>query len=753
MSNSVHTVWQYDIILRHVNTCDANGTGQRQWSIIVILSTCFFLVYVNKGCTWGDVRFTRDTYLASVNETAVNSPRPLPGFVTVACTHSLDNSTSNITYQLLNSNNTFTINMNTGELTAILDLDYETTTFYHILVQCCSELNVTWSAEAQLNITILPINEYRPTVSTKTEQISIPEGTPIGTVIISTISDGFARTYSASDLDAGPHGNIYYSIVFTTDNKTFEFNSTVGALYLASDFDLDADRITFRREVIEITACDSEPPTPDCLNIIVTVFLSTGNDNAPVFISSLLNVSFPESLVIGTTIAVVECIDEDFSRGVLDGYEIMSVFPSQTPQETFIVTESGNITIGETLDFELTDLYEVRVRCFDSDFEDFATVRVSISAVNDNTPRFVELSLNVSFPESVRRFATIAQVTCNDDDVLIGELSGYEIISLDPPQAPNDTFSINSTGTIKLALFLDFEMVQVYELEVRCFDSGTPIKESVSVVTVNVIPVNEHSPKFQNSSSKNVSVLESINVTTVVAQVECSDRDLSQGAFAGYELVSISPPQTPQETFVISSTGTIVVGLPLDSELIDSYELQIRCYDSGYPVMEDFTAVRVSLIDVNDNSPQCSQVPIHYLPTGTHSHKHILTINCTDEDNGLNGKLRYTLGTISPLLSSGSVAVNLHTGENTFIGTINENVNYTIVILVSDLGTPSRSTNVSFVVSIVGVVPPMTHLFPLWGIILIVEVGLLLVCCLLIGLMCCYYGNFLRKRAKQYLIR
>ena len=637
---------------------------------------------------------------------------------------------------------------------AIMDLDYETATFYNILVQCCSELNVTWSAEAQLNITILPINEYRPTVSTKSEQITIHEGTPLGTVIISTLSDG--RTmYSASDLDAGPHGNIYYSIMYmpTTDNTTFGFNSTVGALYIASDFDLDAERIAFKNEIIEITACDSEPPTPDCLNIVVTVFLSTGNDNAPVFISPLLNVSFPESLVIGTAIADVECTDEDFVQGMLEGYEIMSVLPSQTPQGTFIVSNAGNITIGEPLDFELTDLYEVRVRCFDSDFEDFAIVRVNINAVNDNTPRFVELPLNVSFLESVGRFTIIAQVTCNDDDVLIGELSGYEIISLDPSQAPIDTFSINSTGTIELATFLDFEVVQVYEVEVRCFDSGIPIKENVTVVRVHVIPINEHSPKFQNSTSKNVSVLESINVATVVAQVECSDRDLSQGALAGYELVSISPPQTPPETFVINSTGTIVVGLPLDSELIDSYELHIRCYDSGFPVMEDFTAVRVSLIDVNDNNPQCSQVPIHYLYTGTHSHEPIATLNCTDKDDGLNGKLRYTLGTISPVLSSGSVTVNLHTGVSTFIGTINDNVNYTIVILVFDLGTPSRSTDVSFVVSVMGPVTLPPQFIPLWGIIVIVVVGLLLVCCLLIGLMCCCYGCFVRKRTKKYFNR
>ncbi len=698
----------------------------------------------NTGYAWGDaqpLQFTQETYSAFVNETTVRVPRPIPGFVTVACLQS--NTSNNITYQLSNSNSFFTLDTNTGELMATVDLDYEANTFYHMRVLCFNE--VFLSVEAQINVTVLPVNEYRPTISTRTEQVTLPEGTLIGTVIISTLPGDWI-VYNASDLDTGPHGIIYYTAL--TDNRIFGFNSTVGALYLSGNFDLDMTQTIFRREQIVITVCDSNPPTSDCLNLIVVVFLISGNDNAPVFSSLLLNVSFSETLNLGSTIAIVECTDEDYVVGTLEGYEIVSVYPPQTLQGTFTVSNTGEITTDNLLDFELTNVYEIQVRCFDSSFEDFATVTVVVRAANDNTPQFTESSLNVSIPESAEPFTIIAQLSCVDSDVLIGELSGYELNN-----ESLQNFAINSTGTIILASFLDFEETRMHELKVRCFDSGIPIRDNVTTVTVNVIPINEHPPKFRNSTVMNVSILESVPMDTVVATVECSDQDHLQGELDSYELVSISPSQTPLQAFHINSTGTIVTGMPLDLEANDFYELQIRCFDSGFPVMEDFATVRVRLVDVNDNNPQCSQIPTQNLMSGTHNQQYIFTLNCTDRDIGLNSQLRYSLTTISPLLRSGLIVINMHTGDVNFFGTINDNRNYTIYVQVSDLGTLSRSTTVSFVLIVEGAVILPTNPFPLWAIIVIVVVGLVLVCCLLMCLMCCSYICFLQRSGKKYLDR
>lgn len=692
---------------------------------------------MNTGCTQGDaLQFTQETYSASVNETTVRIPRPMPGFVTVTCLQS--NTTKNITYELSQSNSFFTLDENTGELRVIVDLDYETNTFHYMRVRCFSKILL--SAEAQINVTVLPVNEYRPTISTRTEQETLFEGTPIGTVIISTLPGDWI-VYNAADLDTGPHGNIYYSA--TMDNQIFGFNVTVGALYLAHDFDLDSVQLMFKREQIVITVCDSNPPTSDCLNLIVVVFLLSGNDNAPVFSQSLLNVSFSETLAPGSTIADVECTDKDFLVGVLEGYEIVSYYPPQTPPGTFIISNTGEITTGSLIDFELTNMYEIQVRCFDSSFEDFANITMTVNAANDNTPMFVESPLNVSLPESAVPFTFIAQLTCVDNDVLIGELSGYELIN-----NTSGNFAINNTGAITLASFLDFEETPLYELEVRCFDFGMPIKDNVTTVKVNVIPVNEHSPKF-NSTSLNVSILESVPMATVVAKVECLDLDKSQGALDGYELLSVFPSQT-LESFRINETGSILTGIPLDLETIDFYELQIRCFDSGFPIMDDFSMVHVRLVDVNDNHPQCFQIPTQNLWSGTQNNNYLFTLNCTDKDLYLNGQLRYSLTDISPLLKSGSVVVDMDTGDVSFDGTINESENYTVHILVSDLGTPSLSTAVSFVLNVDGRINLPTHQLPLWGIIVIVVVGLFLLCCVL---MCCCYGCYLRRRGRKYFNR
>ena len=561
--------------------------------------------------------------------------------------HTINNSTSNITYKLAGNDTTFTLNSKTGSLTVAMDLDYEAVTSYQVFARCYSTLNNSWSDEALINISVLPINEYRPTVSTTTESQVINESTPPGTVIISTLPGGRV-IYSASDEDAGPDGNIYYSVVSTTDNETFAFNSTIGALYLARTFDLDAVRVAIRRESVQITACDSSPPTPDCLNIDITIILITSNDNAP---------------------------------------------------------------------------------------------------------RFSRSSVNVSYPENVNLSTTITQVECSDDDYMTGELAGYEIMSVSPIQTPVNTFRITSMGTIRLDLPLDFELTDVYELQVRCFDTGSPVMEDFANVTVTLEPVNDNAPRFLNSSV-NVSHSESVNVTTVIAQLECSDKDISTGAFAGYEFTSVSPPEAPPGTFSINREGMILLNLPLDFEYTDTYELGVRCYDSGPLVMDDLATVRVRVYDVNDNSPVCDPVSDQSLPAGTYSQEVIVSLNCTDADSDENGQLSYSFSQV-PTLSSGDLTINPATGQVTLLGTVSESGNHTIQILISDMGNPSLSTDIAFQLSIRETVLPPTPLtvLPLWAIIVIVVVGLLLICCVLIFAMCCCYCCCTDRRSKKDLSR
>ena len=636
-----------------------------------------------------------------------------------------------------------------------MDLDYETVTSYQVLAKCYSTLNRSWSDEVPINISVLPINEYRPIVSTTTESQVLTESTPLGTVIISTLPGG-RIIYSASDEDAGPDGNIYYSIVSTTDNETFAFNSTIGALYVAKSFDLDAVRVAIRRENVQITACDSSPPTPDCLNIDVTIILITSNDNTPHFIRSSVNVSYPEDVDLSTTITQVECSDDDYLTGELAGYEIMSVSPTQTPMNTFRITSTGTIRLDLPLDFELTNVYELCVRCFDTGspvMDDFATVRVNVSAANDNAPKFTNSSVNVTHRETVDPLTLIVQVICSDDDLLVGELSGYEIVSVTPALTPAGTFSINSTGAIETQLLLDFEFTQSYELQVRCFDTGSPILEDFANVTLTLEPVNDNAPRFVDSSV-NVSHSESVNVTTVIAQLQCSDEDISTGAFAGYEFTSVSPPETPHGTFSISKEGMILLNLPLDFEFTDTYELEVRCFDSGPLVMDDLATVRVSVYDINDNSPVCAPVPDQSLPAGTYSHEVIVSLNCTDADSDKNGQLSYSFSQV-PALASGDLTVNPATGQVTLLGAVSESGNHTIQILISDMGTPSLSTDIAFQFSIRGMVLPPTPLtvLPLWAILVIVVVGLLLICCVLIFAMCCRYCCCTDRRSKKDLSR
>jgi len=498
------------------------------------------------------VQFSREVYSISVNETSIDTPRPADEILTVECRNSIDNSTNHISYKNLSNDTYLAVNVSTGKVFVLSDLDYETNTFVSLEIECQSTLNESWTDRAVVNITVLPINEFRPEISTSTETVVITEGTPIGTVIISTLPGG-RKSYSAFDRDNGPDGNIFYSIFSITNNVTFEFNSTIGAIYLAQNFDLDADRILLKEEVVQFTVCDSSPPTPDCLNIAVTIILAVGNDNTPVLTPSYINTTYPEDVNMTTIIAHFQCSDDDFIVGAFGGYEIVTVLPLQTPSGTFIVNSDGEICIREALDFEFTKYYEVKIRCFDVSSEqkdDFAALLINVTAVNEYAPEFFNYSHNISLSESISINSTIAQIQCVDDDIGQGELNNYELVMINPAETSIETFTVDHSGNVVNTLPLDFESIVYYELIIQCYDSGFPVMFDTTTVILNVEDANDNIPECLNVYDQKFSI--GIHSHERMITINCTDRDSGINSNLRYTLDSVVPPLENGE-FVLSS--------------------------------------------------------------------------------------------------------------------------------------------------------------------------------------------------------
>ena len=165
------------------------------------------------------------------------SPRPSNGFLVVQCINRLGASTG-ITYNVgqVNGFFPFELDTTTGSFSVTQDLDFETQPrLYSFSVKCSDDLSPKLSGSAQVDITVLGVNEYPPVISPSYLYLTLNHTIPVGAVLASTRSDvGALGVYTVTDRDAGADGAITFSL-YELD-RHFSVDST-GSLRLVQSFE------------------------------------------------------------------------------------------------------------------------------------------------------------------------------------------------------------------------------------------------------------------------------------------------------------------------------------------------------------------------------------------------------------------------------------------------------------------------------------------------------------------------------------
>lgn len=220
--------------------------------------------------------------------------------------------------------------------------------------------------------------------------------------------------------------------------------------------------------------------------------------------------------------------------------------------------------------------------------------------------------------------------------------------------------------------FLDFEVSVIGPLQ-----SWVDLFEGRVVIT----DINDNTPSFP-SPVLQLSVEENRPIGTLYLLPTATDRDFGKNGIDRYELIQdgATVPTSTRRT-VGGSTSTRVDGdrrsrsgdnagvrssvfelqvadIPdgekqpqlivkgtLDREQKDSYELYLRVRDGGNPPRSSQALLRVSITDVNDNSPQFERGTYEAemaenAPPGTP----VLQVRAADRDIGVNGQVEYVFG-------------------------------------------------------------------------------------------------------------
>ena len=428
------------------------------------------------------------SYGADVFETFPEGGYDLPsdGFLQVAC---IDDATrvpiTTVEYSITGGNSgPFEINSGNGDLSVIdgRTLDYETATSYTFTAMCTDTLNVTSTTTAQVNITLLPVNEFQPVVSVSGLTVTVFENTPIGTTLVSTQPGGF-RPYSVTDRDDGPDGVIAYTLVADqTESASFTLDRVTGSLVLAQSLDVDNTPSGFGRVSVTITACDEDPPRVDCPNIAISLIVLSSNDNDPVFSSERYEVSLPESSPIGTIVATPECTDADVGAGQYQGIEILSndgLFDIQ--DET-----NGTVKLSNPLDYEGNRTHTISLVCRDTQGRvTTAEIVVIVRPVNDNPPQFNQTAYQFSVNRLNVLSSAIGQVYAFDED--INEDGGNALTFTLEGDTAN--FGIKDDGTITLDGFILALEGNSFELTVIVDDQTFNASSTVLITVEGLVSI------------------------------------------------------------------------------------------------------------------------------------------------------------------------------------------------------------------------------------------------------------------------
>ncbi|XP_039585221.1 protocadherin gamma-A12-like, partial [Passer montanus] len=176
---------------------------------------------------------------------------------------------------------------------------------------------------------------------------------------------------------------------------------------------LDREEAAFHELVLR--AMDGgDPARTGTARIRVTVL--DANDNAPVFSQAEYTVRVPEDVPVGSTLVAVTATDADEGLYGQVKYSLKKV--SDMASNIFhLESESGEITLLRSLDFEEGDYYELQVQAQDgAGLSDTAKVTITVTDTNDNAPEILVRSALSEISEDAPSGTVVALLHVHDQD-------------------------------------------------------------------------------------------------------------------------------------------------------------------------------------------------------------------------------------------------------------------------------------------------------------------------------------------------
>ncbi len=570
-----------------------------------------------------------------------------------------DDLNGKLQYSILSGNIGFFFNLNedTGIITIADYLDYEINQKFELGIQVVDLGIPQYTAVTTIEVSIEDMNDNSPYFSESIYYTSVPEDADINTNIISL---------TVFDEDTGPNGAISFAIASGNVNNAFGIDYD-GNVFVNNTLD-SKKRSSYSLVII---ASDNGLPQLNSMSQLIVSVIDV-NEHTPVLYSNNYYLNVSQATSIGTVLAYLSSYDTDSDTTLLN------YIVTTTTSDSFSITSEGELYVYSMLSI---GTFTLNIAISDGLNVNNVSVEISVYSQSYNGPRFNYPTYQFNINEETSYVIT-AFVDSEFDSIHFLSAEGENTETI-------QQFSIDQLGFIHLLAELDREVIEHYVLNVKIVKDNL---EVYTVITINVIDINDNTPLFNNEVYM-LTLSEWIPIGTPVLALMIDDLD-SPGPNSDTTL-SIQE----QEYFTIDSiTNTLVLTQELDREFADSIVLIVIANNSkADPILFSTTNVVISVLDENDNSPEFESIFYNADAfDSTEIGTELIKVVASDLDEGKNAELVYTITYQS---SPESFIINRTSGIIYTNKKFDEDVGdeITLSIMVSDQGNPIPRTDTTIV--------------------------------------------------------
>uniref|UniRef100_A0A8C1GKU8 Cadherin domain-containing protein n=1 Tax=Cyprinus carpio TaxID=7962 RepID=A0A8C1GKU8_CYPCA len=497
----------------------------------------------------------------------------------------------------LSNNECFRLNVKTladgrkvPELVVDKPLDREKKSVHKLTLTAVDGGEPAKSGTTLIRINVLDSNDNAPKFDLPTYKASLREGAPVGSSVL---------TIKATDLDEGDNGEIQYFLGMHTPEtirKFFALKPDLGEITVIGNIDYESTK-SYR---FDVSAKDKGHPEL-MGHSSVHINIIDENDNPPEIILTSSPSPVPENASVGTVVALINVKDLDFDANGRVNVNVSPGFPF-TLKPSF--DNHYSLVTDSSLDREVNAEYNIEIVATDSGVPPLKTVKtvnVKVLDVNDNPPKFSQVSYNVYINENSVAGVSLCSVSASDIDLDKNALLTYSILDLSSNQVPASSyFYINSeNGTIYSMSSFDYEKMQQISVIVQAKDHGSPPLSNNATVHVFILDRNDNAPAIVYPSTSMGSVTHqkmprSAKAGHLVTKVTAVDADSGHNAWLFYRLAEA----TDASLFSVNlHTGEVRTKRAVSEHDDSSQRLLIEIKDYGEPIQSTTVTVDILIED------------------------------------------------------------------------------------------------------------------------------------------------------------